>query len=379
MDIVKKKNFFSFFPCLKRKISEDRILVEASALTYVTILSFVPLLAVVLSLFSAFITKGEIDQKLLSYLDRFFLPESAQAIVLYLKEFSAKAKALSITGSIILISIALVLFEAAEGTLNRIWKVKKGRTFLNKLFVFTNFIFWIPLLLGLAIYYSFKFTRFQAVGGLILSFVLVFFGFFILNFIIPYRKIDIKAAVLGAFVSSVLWILLKHFFDIYVTYAFSLRTMKNIYGSLFIVPVLFVWIFFSWVIALVGAVVAFIYQFGCSDDIGSFVVCDLWKVFEVLRFLDLCFERGNNPRLEDISKALNLDVEKASEILEFLREKGLVVLSEEGFFVLSKDLAQVKVKEIFRSCSFSENEKAFMLFNETFGELSLKEFVYGQK
>ncbi|NPA15023.1 MAG: YihY family inner membrane protein [Deferribacteres bacterium] len=375
---VVKNRVFIFLRCLKKKISEDRVLVEASALTYVTVLSFVPLFAVIFSLFSAFITKGEIDQKLLSYLDRFFLPESAQAIVLYLKEFSAKAKTLSITGSIILISIALVLFEAAEGTLNRIWKVKKGRSFLNKLFVFTNFIFWIPLLLGLAIYFSFKFSRFQALGGLVVSFVLVFFGFFILNFIIPHRKVEIKAAVLGAFVSSVLWIFLKHFFDIYVNYALSLRTMRSIYGSLFIIPVFLVWVFFSWVVALVGAVVAFIYQFGCEDDGSSSLACELWSLFEVLCLFDTAFEEGRRLRLEDISKRLNLNVEKVWEILEFLREKGLVVFSEEGFFVLARDLAQLRVRDVFDGCAFGDSG-AFRVFLEDFGEISLKDFVYGKR
>ncbi len=373
MENVKAK-IFSWVNAFKLKFVGDRILVEASALTYVTLLSFVPLFAVLISIFGAFITKAEFDQKLLAYLDKFFLPESAQVIMLYLKEFSAKAKALGITGFIILISLALVLFESAESTMNKIWRVRRGRSFLNKLFVFTNFVFWIPLLLGLAVYYSYVFVKFQFVGGLLLSLALVFLGFFIFNFIIPNCKVEIKAAVLGAFISSVLWILLKHFFDVYVTYALSFRAMKNIYGSLFILPMFMVWVYFSWVIALIGSIIAYIKQFGCEVYNDSYGVCNFWNLFKVLKLLDIAFEEGKVLTFSELVKRTNIHPDKLSSVLNLLVDCDLVASSDEGY-LLKRDLSKVEVRQIFDLC-FSNSTSDFIdKFLSFYSSVSIKEFL----
>ena len=376
MYAMEKFSFREYLKALKWKFSQDRIFVEASSLTYTTLLALVPLFTFVISLFSAFIVKPQMEAKLIAFLNKFFLPQSAKAIIIYLKEFSSKMKALSISGLIALGPLAFALFESVEGSLNKIWRAKKGRRFVNKIFVFTNFIFWLPLLLGLAIYLSYKFVKVQAYFALAISFMLVFFGFFIFNFIIPNRKVEIKAAIIASAFSSVMWLVAKHFLDIYVSnISLSFKAMKNIYGSLFIIPVFMIWVFFSWVIALSGSVLAFIVQFGPSVDDKNREMCNFWLAYEVLKKLYFAFKTGDIIAVEDLARSLGRGPEIIEKVLAVLHDVDLIEFSENEAILLKKDFSGVRADVLVEICDEELGHVTSHFISQEVRNKTLKDFL----
>lgn len=323
---------------------------DALALSYVTILSLVPLIVVTFSLLSSFATLAAVKERLLSYLLRFLVPGSASAVVEYITGFSTKAKALGLGGLLALFSLAFSLFSSAEQSMSRIWRVKRSRTFINKLFVFSNILFWVPLLLGASFYLSTKVALVPYLGGFSRLYLILFplviswlaFSFFFL--IVPPCRVSILAAVSGGSVAAVLWELSKNGFDIFVAHAFSIKAFSVIYGSLVIFPVFLIWIYLCWVITLLGAEASFVVHYGGNCENGRPCIAGFLMSVALLTRLTRGFFQGKGPVPEkEVVSGLGLDV--ARGVLKVLEDEGFIVETENGY-ILAKPPERVFLREL---------------------------------
>ncbi len=334
------------------KFLRDQCIVDASALSYVTILSLVPLIVVTFSLLSAFASLAALKERILDYLLKFMVPGSASAVVNYITGFSAKAKTIGLGGLIALFSLAFSLFSAAEQSLSRIWKVKRSRTFINRLFVFTNILFWVPLLLGASFYLSTKVAFIPYLGGLSRLYFMVLplliswiaFSFFLL--IVPPCRVKIPAAVAGGGVAAVLWELAKHGFDVFVSHTFSIKAFSVLYGSLMVFPVFLIWIYLCWTITLLGAEVSYVVQYRGHWEDGIPCVAGFLSSVLLLVRLARGFKKGEGPLLEE-DLASGIGVEAARGILDVLEEVGMVVETEEGY-MLARPPESIFLKDLVR-------------------------------
>ena len=334
------------------KFLRDQCIVDASALSYVTILSLVPLIVVTFSLLSAFASLAALKERILDYLLKFMVPGSASAVVNYITGFSAKAKTMGLGGLIALFSLAFSLFSAAEQSLSRIWKVKRNRTFINRLFVFTNILFWVPLLLGASFYLSTKVAFIPYLGGfarlyfMILPLIIswVAFSFFLL--IVPPRRVKVPAAVAGGGVAALLWELAKHGFDLFVTHAFSIKAFSVLYGSLMVLPVFLIWIYLCWIITLLGAEVSYVVHYGGNWEDGRPCVAGFLSSVVLLIRLARGFQKGEGPLSEE-ELVYGIGVEAARGILEILERGGMVVETEEGY-MLARPPETILLRDLVR-------------------------------
>ncbi len=334
------------------KFLRDQCIVDASALSYVTILSLVPLIVVTFSLLSAFASLAAMKERLLDYLLKFMVPSSASAVVNYITGFSAKAKAVGLGGLVALFSLAFSLFSASEQSLSKIWKVKRNRTFINRIFVFTNILFWVPLLLGASFYLSTKVAFIPYLGGFARLYFMILplfiswvaFSFFFL--IVPPCKVKISAAVAGGGVAGLLWELAKHGFDLFVTQAFSIKAFSVLYGSLMVFPVFLIWIYLCWVITFLGAEVSYVVQYSGNWEDGRPCVAGFLSSVVLLLRLARGFLEGEGPLPEE-SLVRGLGVEVTRGVLEVLERGGIVVETEEGY-VLARPPHRILIKDLLR-------------------------------
>ena len=258
-DIIKK-----YLSYLLERFKEDSIIVYSGYLSFVTLLSIVPLLAVIFSVFSLFPVFQDWRGEGESFVFKNFVPTLGEAIQEYFVRFVENATKMTSLGLVVLFLAALLLISSIDHTLNHIWRVRKNR---RKLVSFS--IYWVVLTLGpvligtslLTTSYLLSLTGFEentqlAVRKLFLAFLpylASFSSFLLIYLLVPHTRVHFWSALSGAMIASVLFEVSKSTFAFYFIH---FPVYKDIYGALAIIPLLFVWVFISWVVILVGAQVA---------------------------------------------------------------------------------------------------------------------------
>lgn len=383
-DLIKR--FLNATKCIVKKFNYDGCFKWAGFLSYVTLFALVPLMILSFSLFSSFTKFLIIKERLMDYLLKFLVPTSAKAVIDYINSFSAQSKALGIGGILSLIPLSYVLFEASEGALNEIWHSFKKRTTLNKIFVFTNLLFWVPLLLGTSFYLSSKITAIPYIGTLSKIFLssfpflisLLAFSFFYL--IIPIEKIDLKAAFLGGAISSFLWEIAKHGFEFYIKNAISFRTFATLYGPFVIIPIFLFWIYLSWVITLFGAEVVYHVQFGENKILKGDYLPNFIISLSVLATISRNYIGGKRTTSE---KSLTAEIKTKGhlirEILYFLEKENIIVSTNNGYLpALPPERIELSnFFQLFIPKTFQDNsvKKIIKSMNDSLKDITLKDIL----
>ena len=256
-----KKIIRSYFPYLMRRFHEDRILYYSGYLSYVTLLSMVPLLAVIFSLLSIFPFFEKLKEEVEEFVFRNFVPELGDVLQEQILSFVDNATRMTPFGLIVLLVVALLLLSSIDHTLNQIWRVGKNRGIILSYSIYIVVLISSPVLLGTGLAAN---SYLVSLGGieegsdfsaikLILSsmhFLGSFLFFLLLYIVVPHTKVHFWSAVFGALIATLLFELSKSVFALYFIH---FPVYQAIYGALAVIPLLFVWVFISWVVVLVGA------------------------------------------------------------------------------------------------------------------------------
>ena len=240
---------------------DDQITVNAGYLAYVTLLSLVPLIAVGVAIFSAFPGFESTRIAIESFLFTNFVPTSSDVIKEHISSFAGNANQMTAVGIGFLAAIALLLIRNVDATLNRIWRIKKKRPMMISFAVYWMVLSLGPVLLGASIgvtsyivsLVSFADQGIPGFSGFLLKLVPYGFsmiGFLMLYTLVPNTPVSIRAALPGALFAAVLFELTKKGFALYISH---FPSYEVIYGAVATIPILFVWVYLSWVVVLLGA------------------------------------------------------------------------------------------------------------------------------
>lgn len=222
----------------------------ASALTYTSSLSLVPILALALSVLTGL---GGI-KAIRPLIERYLAansPEIADKLLTYVGNVSSRALG-EVGGAVLLVTVVLTL-GTVEQALNNIFNVSHGRSWLRKFSDYLSVTFTVPLLLVAAVPVNrFLINRLPHLpgAGWGASTMMVWAGFFFLYVFFPYTEVKWRAALIGSLVAA---ILLQAGQWGYVYFQVGVANYHAIYGALASVPILLTWIYLAWVIVLYGA------------------------------------------------------------------------------------------------------------------------------
>jgi len=160
-----------------------------------------------------------------------------------------------------LAAIALLLIRNVDATLNRIWRIKKKRPMMISFAVYWMVLSLGPMLLGASIgvtSYIVSLVSFadQGIPGFsgfllkLLPYGISMVGFIMLYTLVPNTRVSFRAAIPGAFFAALLFELTKKGFALYISH---FPSYEVIYGAVATIPILFVWVYLSWVVVLLGA------------------------------------------------------------------------------------------------------------------------------
>lgn len=253
--------FFLWIKLLWRRIDEDNMTTQAGNLAYVSLLALVPLIAVVFALFAAFPVFSDISVQLKNFIFTNFVPAAGNTIQRYLEQFVANVNKMTAVGAVSLIVTALLLMHSVDSALNVIWRSDKKRPMVYSFAVYWMILTLGPLLAGasLAISSYLMSLRWVSVSGVnslieqvlrVFPLLLSILAFWLLYSIVPTRRVPGRDALVGAVVAGLLFELGKKGFALYVT---MFPSYQLIYGVLAVIPILFLWVYWTWCIVLLGA------------------------------------------------------------------------------------------------------------------------------
>jgi membrane protein len=250
---------------LRQRFREDQLGVTAGSLTFTTTIALVPLLTVMLALFSAFPVFSRFRKALETQFLAGFMPEAiAKQVMIMLTRFADKASQLGGVSLIALGLTAMMLMLTIDHTLNAIWRVRRPRPIAQRVLVYWAALTLGPLLLGASLSLSSYVVSAsrgwvdELPGGVSLLLGAIVFalqtaGFAALYRFVPNTHVRWEHAASGAlFVSLGLELAQK----VLAAYLSKVPVYATIYGAFAALPIFLVWIYLSWLIVLLGAVVA---------------------------------------------------------------------------------------------------------------------------
>jgi membrane protein len=247
--------------------NEDKCLTKATALTFYTLFSIVPILALAFA-----ISKGFGLEKNLQEMISGNYPEYKevldQAFVSAGKLLStAKGGVIAGFGIVLLLWSVLKLLVSIEDNFNEIWEIKKGRTWVRKLTDYLTVMLIGPVFLivagGLTVAIQTKVGSIEILGYAstilikLIAYSLIVAVFMFLYIILPNTKVNFRSAVVAAVISTILFELLQW---AYVKFQIGANQLNAIYGGFAALPLFLIWLQYSWYIVLFGAEIAFANQ-----------------------------------------------------------------------------------------------------------------------
>jgi len=257
--VRKLKLVYSYSIFLWKRSQEDNIKVPAGHLAYVTLLSIVPFLAVIFYMLSAFPMFSELNKIIEDLIYNNFVPTAGNAVKEHMTGFIENTKKMSMMGIASLIVIALLLISTIDQTINRIWRCTNKRSVVQAFTIYWTILSLGPIIIGGSIAlssYLFSIVQtggFLSLGQKILSvipFVFSWLAFAGVYTLVPHQRVSFRYALTGGFIAALLFNFATDLFTLYIT---NFPSQQIIYGALAVIPIMFVWIYFSWLIVLIGA------------------------------------------------------------------------------------------------------------------------------
>jgi membrane protein len=246
-----------------RRVKREQIQVVAGYLSYVCLMSLVPLIVVMFSVMTAFPLFAELQESIEQFVYQNFVPSAGDVLKQYLTGFVDNASKMSAVAISFLFVAALLLISSIDSTFNKIWRVTDKRRSITSFAMYWMVLTLGPILVGASIAVSSYIVSLVAVDeydvlGLfdiilrLLPLLSSVIAFIILYIAVPNKAVPFKFALSGAIVAGVLFELAKKAFALYIT---AFPSYQIIYGALAAIPIIFLWVYVSWLIVLTGALI----------------------------------------------------------------------------------------------------------------------------
>lgn len=252
------------FRFARRRLNEEKLPQVAGSLTFTSTLALVPLLTIVLAIFTTFPVFNAFRASLEGYFVQTVMPKGiANTIIYNLTQFASKATRLSAVGAVALLFTSSAMMGMVERAFNQIWRVKRTRPLAQRVLMYWALLTLGPLLFGLSLTVTSQ--LFMATNELmrtvpflgalfytVVSLALTTGAYMLLYMVVPNRFVDWRDAVWGGLVAAIAFEVAKRMFGIFIK---QFPNYTIIYGALAALPLFLVWMYLSWMITLVGALI----------------------------------------------------------------------------------------------------------------------------
>lgn len=359
---------------------KDACNISASALTFYSILSFIPIIALALGIARGFgVAKIlENEMKAQSFTD----PQVTEWVMQFANQALENTQGGLVTGLgiVILLWSVIKVLGSTELAMNRIWGVKRGRSIIKKFVDYMSIMFIAPILVILissvnvfltsnlqviAMEEGFLSYAGSAIGALLnlIPYVLVWLLFVFLYMFMPATPVKFKYAFAAGIIAGTVFQIVQWF---YIRFQIGVSSYNAIYGGLAALPLLLVWLQLSWSIVLWGTELCYIFRnrhfmFRKAMDAENRWVDNVEIATRILRYISSEFMQNNGgPSLAMISKKLKMNTSKLRVVLQELVDKKILMeVKEEDdvSFFPAVDFHNLSLADIITRLSYIDDNK----------------------
>ena len=352
------------------RFHSERCLRMAASLSYTSLLAIVPLTAIAFAMLAAFPVFDGVREEFQTVLFANLLPDSAEAMRDYFDQFVRNTARLTAVGIVGLALTAVLLLGTIESSLNAIFRVARPRALVPRLLAFWALITLGPLLLGASFSLStFFFAATEWLGLDILTgpmgrlaqfmptvIIVVLLIFFYV--VIPNRPVRLGAAVFGGVFAGLLFSFLRGVFGYYVA---SFPTYQTIYGAVSVVPIFLVWMYLSWTVVLLGAVLTAVageWRLAGGRPTGDMLATGerLQAAVTVLTELGAAARKGGTVSRSRLLRRTHLGDAALDRLLQELRQAAFVEHAAAGGWLLARDLKRAALLDLMDALALGIDE-----------------------
>ncbi len=353
-DISKRRSFvikqLRIIVLAARGFTNDKVQLRASALTFYSLLSVIPIAAIAFAIAKGF----GLDQNLEQLITKEFQAHQEVLNWLLLNARNAiqetRGGYIAGIGMIILFWSVMSLLDQIESSFNHIWQISSSRPWYRKFTDYLTIMLISPVFLilssSITVFVSTELSDFITRAPIldffkpVISFLVKFAPYFltwfaltILFIIMPYTKVRFLPAFVSGIVAGTILQLLQW---LYIDLQFGITKLSTIYGSFAAIPLFILWLQSSWIIVLLGAELSFAnqnvsrYEFESEAlNVSSYQKRAL--VLMIMQGIIKNFSRGEKPlSAEKIAGTLKIPVRLSRDILQDLVNAELVSVIHEN-------------------------------------------------
>jgi len=250
-----------------REFFADQCMLRASALTFYTLLSVVPVFAVVFGIAKGFGLEKLLEKELMEQMAG--QEQALERILAFSRNMleNTKGGLLAGVGVVLMFWSAIKVLGQIEAALNAMWDIRRQRSWGRRFSDYLAVLLIAPILLLVAgsasVFVRTQFDaiagRFEIVGMLgplvahalrLTPLVLIWALFTLIYMAMPNTRVPFRAAAAGAAIGAILYQLVQW---IYIDLQVGAAKQNAIYGSFAALPLFLVWVQTSWTIVLFGA------------------------------------------------------------------------------------------------------------------------------
>jgi membrane protein len=334
--------WFDTLRTLRQRFREDHLGLTAGSLTFTTLIALVPLVTVMLAVFTAFPMFAGFEGALEKYFLQNLVPDNiAKPVLRSLTQFAAKARGMGTAGLLLLVVTALALVLTIDRTLNAIWRVRRPRPISQRILLYWAGLTLGPLALGVSLSltsYAVSVSRGLVAalpGGVTVLLEAVQFALLAaavagVFYYVPNTAVRWRHAWAGGIFVAIAFEVAKKGLAWYVE---SVPTYSAVYGAFATLPIFLLWIYLGWVIMLLGAVIA-AYAPSLQMRVTTRELTPGWR-FEFALAVLQCLHRAQQGPARGLSLAalgtqLRADPLQLEPVVELLAGLDWVGMLDEG-------------------------------------------------
>ncbi len=335
-----------------RGFVRNRITMSAAALTYTTVLSLVPLLAIGFALAKGFGAYDKlVTEKLVPLIDEYFGEGGGSGVrdaLMKMIEFVGNTNFanLGMIGLLLLFLTAIRLIGAIEIAFNGIWGVTRARTMVRKLTDYIAMLIIAPVALlaataansaaqsnSLVTYLSedLHLGFFVNLAFKLIPLVVLWAGFTFMYASLPNTRVSVRSAIVGGIVGGTLWQVSQ---VLMVKLQLGISGYNKIYAGFAAIPIFLFWVFVGWVTVLLGAQVAWAHQ---QEPVFEEALVPVPTrsaereaiALRALRLIIEVFVGGKKPdKIDYLATRLQLPVHTVEDVLQPLVDRGIIARAD---------------------------------------------------